>query len=74
LQQGKGAKPDLLSFSMITDEPPAEVAAAGHDRCPVVLKESNVRAWLSAPGGSPAYYDGFLEDKERPLFSHHVAA
>jgi putative SOS response-associated peptidase YedK len=26
-------EPDLLSFAAITDEPPPEVAAAGHDRC-----------------------------------------
>lgn len=26
-------EPDLLSFAAITDEPPAEIAATGHDRC-----------------------------------------
>jgi len=28
----------LLSFAAITDEPPAEVASAGHDRCIVPVK------------------------------------
>jgi hypothetical protein len=28
----------LLSFAAITDEPPAEVAAAGHDRCVIPIK------------------------------------
>jgi putative SOS response-associated peptidase YedK len=71
---GTGAEPELLSFALITDEPPAEVAAAGHDRCPVVLKETNVRAWLAAPGRSVSEYDALLEDKERQLFVHQLAA
>ncbi len=29
----KEGEPDLYSFAAITDEPPPEVAAAGHDRC-----------------------------------------
>jgi putative SOS response-associated peptidase YedK len=31
-------EPDLLSFAAITDEPPPEIAAAGHDRCIVPIK------------------------------------
>jgi putative SOS response-associated peptidase YedK len=40
-------QPDLLSFAAITDEPPAEVEAAGHDRCIVPIKRDNVYAWLN---------------------------
>jgi putative SOS response-associated peptidase YedK len=40
----------LLSFAAITDEPPAEVAAAGHDRCIIPIKSENVGAWLEARG------------------------
>ncbi|MBJ9658466.1 SOS response-associated peptidase family protein [Burkholderia multivorans] len=29
----KPGEPDLLSFAAITDEPPPEIEAAGHDRC-----------------------------------------
>jgi putative SOS response-associated peptidase YedK len=36
----------LNSFALITDEPPAEVAAAGHDRCPVNLTREAAEAWL----------------------------
>lgn len=43
---GKG-QPDLLSFAAITDEPPPEVAAAGHDRCIVSIKPENVERWLN---------------------------
>ena len=38
----------LLSFAAITDEPPPEVAAAGHDRCIVAIQPGNVDAWLRA--------------------------
>ena len=38
-----GGEP-LLSFAAITDEPPAEVAAAGHDRMIVNLKPEHVAA------------------------------
>ena len=37
----------LDSFAAITDEPPAEVAAAGHDRCIIPIKEENIDAWLN---------------------------
>ncbi len=36
----------LLSFAAITDDPPPEVAAAGHDRCIVPLRTRNLDAWL----------------------------
>ncbi|KRB10293.1 hypothetical protein ASD86_25180 [Lysobacter sp. Root690] len=45
--QGPGE--ELLSFAAITDEPPAEVAAAGHDRCIVPIKTEHLDAWLN-PG------------------------
>lgn len=40
-------QPDLLSFAAISDEPPPEGAAAGHDRCIVPIKQENVEAWLN---------------------------
>jgi putative SOS response-associated peptidase YedK len=39
-------EPDLLSFAAITDEPPVEIAAVGHDRCIIPIKPENVDAWL----------------------------
>jgi hypothetical protein len=35
-------EPDLLSFAAITDEPPPEVAAAGHDRCIIPFKPEHI--------------------------------
>lgn len=45
--QGKG-EPDLYSFAAITDEPPPEVAATGHNRCIIPLKPENLNAWLAS--------------------------
>lgn len=65
---------ELLSFAAITDEPPAEVAAAGHDRCIVPLREQNVAAWLRPdPANLPALYE-LLDDRDRPYYEHRIAA
>ncbi|MCP2091636.1 UNVERIFIED_ORG: hypothetical protein J2Y81_007742 [Paraburkholderia sediminicola] len=37
------SQPDLFSFSAITDEPPPEIAAAGHDRCIIPIKPEHTR-------------------------------
>lgn len=65
---------ELLSFAAITDEPPPEVAAAGHDRCIIPLKPENVDAWLNPdPRNRQALYD-LLDDRERPYYEHRLAA
>jgi putative SOS response-associated peptidase YedK len=65
---------DLLSFAAITDEPPAEIAAAGHDRCIIPIKPEHVDAWLNPePGNLRAMYD-ILDDRERPYYEHRLAA
>lgn len=67
-------EPDLLSFAAITDEPPAEVAAAGHDRCIVPIKPENVDAWLNPANASADRLLAILEDRERPYYEHRMAA
>jgi putative SOS response-associated peptidase YedK len=70
----EGAQPDLLSFAAITDEPPAEVAAAGHDRCIVPIKVEHIDAWLNPdPANLQALYR-ILDDRERPYYEHRMAA
>jgi len=64
---------ELLSFAAVTDEPPAEVAAAGHDRCIIPIKEENLDAWLQ-PGGDLAKCYSILDDRERPYYEHRMAA
>lgn len=39
---------ELLSFAAVTDDPPAEVLAAGHDRCIVPIKREHLDAWLNS--------------------------
>jgi putative SOS response-associated peptidase YedK len=65
---------DLLSFAAITDEPPAEIAAAGHDRCIIPIKPEHVDAWLNPdPRNLPAMYE-ILDDREHPYYEHRMAA
>jgi len=40
----------LLSFAAVTDDPPQEVAAAGHDRMIIRLTRENVDRWLTPQG------------------------
>lgn len=65
---------DLLSFAAITDEPPAEVAAAGHDRCIVPIKPENVDAWLNPDPKDLAAMHALLDDRERPIYEYRLAA
>ncbi|HEY2396420.1 MAG TPA: SOS response-associated peptidase family protein [Rudaea sp.] len=67
-------QPDLLSFAAITDEPPAEVAAAGHDRCIIPIKPENVDAWLNPSSADLSAMYAILDDRERPYYEHRLAA
>jgi putative SOS response-associated peptidase YedK len=66
--------PDLLSFAAITDEPPDEVAAAGHDRCIVPIRPENIDAWLDPNPKNLAALYAMLDDRERPYYEHRMAA
>jgi putative SOS response-associated peptidase YedK len=67
-------EPELLSFAAITDEPPAEVAAAGHDRCIIPIKAKNVDAWLDPASSNLSAMQAILDDRERPFYEHRMAA
>lgn len=69
----KPGEEDLLSFAAITDDPPPEVAAAGHDRCIIAIKEEHLDAWLQ-PGGDIAKSYAILDDREPLYFEHRAAA
>src|ERR1700688_4680921 len=45
-------EPDVRGLAAITDEPPADVVAAGHDRCIINLKPELMEAWLAPEGRS----------------------
>ena len=67
-------QPDLYSFAAITDDPPPEVAATGHNRCVIPLKETNLLRWLGPEGLKTNDLYALLEDRERPYYEHGVAA
>lgn len=64
----------MRSFALITDEPPPEVAATGHDRCPIFLKQENIDAWLQPAGKSDGELFAILDDRMRPKYRHALAA
>ena len=67
-------QPDLYSFAVITDEPPPEVAATGHDRCPIPLKAENVARWLKPEAQTREDLFRLLDDRERYQYAHELAA
>jgi putative SOS response-associated peptidase YedK len=67
-------EPDPLSFAASTDEPPAEVAAARHDRCIIPIKPENIDAWLNPDPKNLSAQQAILEDRMRPYYEHRMAA
>jgi putative SOS response-associated peptidase YedK len=65
---------ELLSFAAITDDPPSEIAATGHDRCIIPIKAGNIDRWLQPDRSNLAGLYALLEDRERPYFEHRMAA
>lgn len=64
----------IRSFAMVTDEPPEEVAAAGHDRCPVFLQESLFDQWLQPQQLSHDELDALLDHKQPTYYSNALVA
>ncbi len=67
-------EPDLVSFAAITDDPPPEISAAGHDRVVITLRPENVDAWLSPSGSTKESLYKLLDDQDRPHFDLQKAA
>lgn len=65
-------EPDLLSFALITHDPPPEVAAVGHDRCIVPIRPEDLDAWLQPSARDLATQDAILDRAMRPYFAHHL--
>ena len=65
---------DLCSFAAITDEPPPEIAAAGHDRCIIPIQEHYLDAWLKPDPKDLAAQYAILDDRARPYYEHRLAA
>ncbi|MDM4765984.1 SOS response-associated peptidase family protein [Pelomonas sp. SE-A7] len=67
-------QPGMWSFAFITDEPPAEVADAGHDRCIVPLKPENMLPWLQPDAKDLKSLYALLDDRDTPYYEHQLAA
>jgi len=61
--QWEGPEGALLSFAIITDAPPADVAAAGHDRGVIPLREEHLDAWLNPDPHDLAAQYRILDDR-----------
>src|SRR5471030_1378900 len=71
--QGKD-EPDLLSFAAVTDDPPEEIALAGHDRCIIPIKPEHIDAWLNPDPTNLAAQYAILDDRNRPYYEYRMAA
>lgn len=63
-------EPDLLGFAAITDEPPPDIASAGHDRCIINLRPEHTDAWLSPERFSRNELQAILSDRAVSTFEH----
>jgi putative SOS response-associated peptidase YedK len=63
-------EPDLCSFAAITDEPPPDVAEAGHDRCIINLRPEYVDAWLTPEQRGREELRAILSDRAVSTFEH----
>jgi putative SOS response-associated peptidase YedK len=63
-------EPPVRGFAAITDEPPADIAAAGHDRCIVNLRPEHVEAWLTPEGRTAGELQAILSDRVIPVIQH----
>jgi putative SOS response-associated peptidase YedK len=61
-------------FAAITDDPPAEIAATGHNRCPVNLTADAAQSWLTPQGRSDAELQSLLDQRQQPHYEHEVLA
>ena len=68
------SKPDVRGFAAITDEPPPDVSAAGHDRCIINLQPRHVDAWLTPEGRSTRELQDILSDHAVSTYQHAEAA
>lgn len=65
---------ELWSFAAITDEPPPEISAAGHDRCIIPIKEEHMHVWLDPDLKNIDALYAILKDRQKPYYVHRMAA
>ncbi|SEJ03527.1 SOS response-associated peptidase family protein [Frateuria terrea] len=70
--EGVGDEPGFYTFAAITDDPPPEVAAAGHDRFVIPIREGNIDTWLNPDPNALSAQLAILDDRERPYYEHEI--
>lgn len=60
------------SFAFITDDPPPEVAAAGHDRIPIRLQPANKVPWLTPEGRTDEELQAMLDNRPEAFYAHTI--
>jgi hypothetical protein len=51
-----------------------QIAAAGHDRCIIPIKEENIEAWLNPDAKNLEGMRAILNNRSRPHCEHRMAA
>ena len=69
----EGPEGRLLSFATITDAPPSDVAAAGHDRGVVPIRKEHLDAWLNPEPDDLARQYRILDDREEIRYVYEEA-
>ena len=62
------------SFAMVTDEPPPEIARAGHDRCPIFLRQDQIAPWLLPLTQDANSLEQVLNRKENAFYLSDLAS
>ncbi|MCB9062088.1 MAG: SOS response-associated peptidase family protein [Halobacteriovoraceae bacterium] len=61
------------SFAIITTNPPTEIEQAGHDRCPIFIKEEYYNEWLNPKMLKKKDAFEILKDIKKTHYSHEWA-
>ncbi|RAA18467.1 hypothetical protein [Ralstonia pseudosolanacearum] len=59
---------------MVKRDPPPEISEAGHDRCPVAIKQEHIDAWLNPGPRDPPGMDAILDDRPDLFYQHKLAS
>ena len=63
----------LTDSALLVRKTPSEVAAAGHNRCPINLTREAAETWLAPQGRTPMELLEVLEQRQTPYYEHMLA-
>ena len=73
LSPDKRDQSKIVSFAVITTDPPKEVLENGHDRCPLFLKKDLIDPWLNPQGKSSREVYDMLRNLEPTTYGCYEA-